>query len=433
MTLKAFLSRHISRLITSPRMAAWRRARASLPRRLKGGPVTICYFHQADDPYAHLAVQAARELAARYRIRLVPHLVPPPDDGAAPERARLEEWSRRDAAALAQRHGLAFPADAAAPDQTLVARANAAFAAALDSPDFFDRAIRIGTALWAHDAAMLASFPSASASDTSARMMQGAAVRKKYGHYLGATFFFEAEWYWGVDRLHYLETRLKKMRREKTPGTSYIVPPIDITCSKRPTNGAKPALDFFLSFRSPYTAIAVQRVRRLATHYGAELRLRFVLPMVMRGLPIPPLKRRYIPLDTKREADRCGAPFGMVVDPVGKPTERGLAVLHHAIAEGKGEAFAESFLTGVFAHGIDAGSDAGLGFIAQRAGVSAETVKRALADDSWRKVAEANRTEMFARGIWGVPSFRVNDGPVIWGQDRLWQIEDQLIAATDAK
>lgn len=433
MTLKATLSRHISRLITSPRMAAWRRARASLPRRLRGGPVTVCYFHQADDPYAHLAAQAAKALAARYRIRLVPHLVPPPDDGAAPERAKLEEWSRVDAAALAQRHNLSFPASASAPDPAHVAKANAALAAALDAPDFFERAIAIGAALWAHDAEALAKFPAASANETAARMIRGAAVRKKYGHYLGATFFFEAEWYWGVDRLHFLESRLKKMRREKNPGPDFIVPPIDIVCAKRPANGAKPVLDYFLSFRSPYTAIAVQRVRRLAAHYGAELRLRFVLPMVMRGLPVPPPKRLYITRDTKREADRCGAPFGMVVDPVGKPTERGLAVLHHAIAEGKGDAFAESFLTGVFAHGIDAGSDAGLGFIAKRAGISAETVKRALADDSWRKVAEANRAEMFAKGIWGVPSFRVNDGPVIWGQDRLWQIEDQLIKATDAR
>lgn len=432
MTLKAYLSRNISRLLTSPRTAALRRSLASLPRRVKGGPVTVCYFHQADDPYAHLAVQAAKELAARYRIRLVPHLVPPPDDSAAPERARLEAWSRVDAETLAQRHGLAFAA-AVAPDPANINTANAALAAALDAPDFFERAERIGAALWSGDAHALANFPAASAKEVHARMKSGAALRKKYRHYLGATFFFESEWYWGVDRLHFLETRLKKMRLENRPSSGFIVPPVRIACTKKPANGTKPVLEFFLSFRSPYTAIAIQRVRKLAKHYGADLRLRFVLPMVMRGLPVPPAKRIYITLDTKREADLCGAPFGKVVDPVGKPTERGLAVLHQAIAEGKGEAFAESFLTGVFAHGIDAGSDAGLAAIASRAGVSAETVKRALADESWRKVAEANRTEMFAKGIWGVPSFRVNDGPVIWGQDRLWQIEDQLIAATGAK
>jgi 2-hydroxychromene-2-carboxylate isomerase len=44
-------------------------------------------------------------------------------------------------------------------------------------------------------------------------------------------------------------------------------------------------------------------------------------------------------------------------------------------------------------------------------------------------VAEANRTDMLERGLWGVPSFRVNDGPAIWGQDRLWMVEQDLIAA----
>ena len=50
----------------------------------------------------------------------------------------------------------------------------------------------------------------------------------------------------------------------------------------------------------------------------------------------------------------------------------------------------------------------------------------ALKDDSWRKVAEANREELFALGLWGVPSFRVNQNRPHWGQDRLWAIEQEL-------
>ncbi len=46
--------------------------------------------------------------------------------------------------------------------------------------------------------------------------------------------------------------------------------------------------------------------------------------------------------DTKREAERLGLPLGMVADPVGMPTERGLAVLHYAIEQGKGAEFLES-------------------------------------------------------------------------------------------
>ena len=190
-----------------------------------------------------------------------------------------------------------------------------------------------------------------------------------------------------------------------------------------PPVGPKRVLNMFLSFRSPYTYIAMARAGRLAAHYGAELRLRFVLPMVMRGLPVPSAKRLYIVRDTKREAERLGLRFGNMVDPVGPGVERGLAVLHQAIALGRGAEFAESFLQGVFADGLDAASDPGLFRIAARAGLDEDIVAVAVRDDTWRAVAEANRAELLAAGLWGVPCFRVDDGPVFWGQDRLWAVE----------
>jgi 2-hydroxychromene-2-carboxylate isomerase len=154
--------------------------------------------------------------------------------------------------------------------------------------------------------------------------------------------------------------------------------------------------------------------------------------MVMRGLPVPRDKRLYILRDTKREAESLGLPFGRIVDPVGLPTERGLAVLQRAIEAGQGPPFLDSFMRGVWADGLDAGSDAGLGAIAARAGLDAPFVAAALQDSSWRAVAQANREEMLALGLWGVPSFRVDDRPARWGQDRLWQVERDLIAATEA-
>jgi 2-hydroxychromene-2-carboxylate isomerase len=205
-----------------------------------------------------------------------------------------------------------------------------------------------------------------------------------------------------------------------------------VGCRHRPTNGHHPELHFFCSLRSPYTYLAVARVLRLAECYDARLQLRFVLPMVMRGLPVPREKRLYILRDTKREAESLGLPFGRIVDPVGVPTERGLAVLHHAIEAGKGPRFLESFMRGVWAGGIDAGSEGGLSRLAERAGLDVAFVTAALRDSSWRAVAQANREDMLALGLWGVPSFRVDRNPARWGQDRLWQVERDLMAATHA-
>ena len=373
-----------ARSVTSERRQRLARDWRRLVRRATRQPATVHYFHQADDPYSQLAATQLDELRSRYPIRLATHVVPPPDRAAAPQAEALREWSRRDAARWAQYFGLAPPEpDRHAADRMLSCRGSSS---ALES---------------------------------------GAALRRKLGHYLGGMFHFEGEWYWGLDRLHYLESRLAAdLQRERTQRPLFLPPTLQFAPAAR--TAPAPTLDFFCSLRSPYTWLATPRVRALARHYGATLRLRFVLPMVMRGLPVPLAKRLYILKDTKREALRLGLPFGDVADPVGSPTERGLAVLHHAIQEGCGEEFLESFLRGVFAEGVDAGSRRGLERIGLRAGMTAAGLDDALADHSWRGVADGHREDLLAAGLWGVPSFRVNGLPALWGLVRLWMVEQDL-------
>jgi 2-hydroxychromene-2-carboxylate isomerase len=164
----------------------------------------------------------------------------------------------------------------------------------------------------------------------------------------------------------------------------------------------------------------------LAHHYGVELKLRFVLPMIMRGLPVPRMKGFYIVTDVKREARRQGLAFGRVADPVGKPVERGYAILPYAISEGKGEDYVLSFLQAAFADGIFAGTNRGLKKIVERAGLDWAIARKELTNAGWQVEAEANREEMFGYGLWGVPSFRVGEFST-WGQDRLWLVEQELI------
>ena len=436
MSAKAIIGGAITSLITSPRLRDRKRSVAALKRKLRGAPAQVHYFHQTDDPYSHLMLQVLPALLANYQIELILHAAPIPTEAAAPDRERLQGWSRRDAAVLAKQVGLQYIDRQQQPPAALVARADqalvAAFSATTTSGEMLVSALAISEALWRDDAAALTAFPVAEAKLTTATMETAAALRQKLGHYLGGTLYFEGEWYWGIDRLNCLEDRLRAAGLARSPNQGLIAPVPRVSCAHTPTNGAHPDLHFFLSFRSPYTYIAVPRVIQLAKHYGANLHLRFILPMAMRGLAVPMEKRLYITRDTKREAESLGLRFGRIADPLGAPTERGLGVLHHAIKAGKGPEFALSFLQGVFADGIDAGSDSGLQKIAVRAGVDAAMVKAALADSSWREVAEANRAEMFSEGLWGVPSFRVDQRPAHWGQDRMWLIEQDLIAATAA-
>lgn len=402
-------------LITSPAIRTAQRALAGLKRRASFSRPVVRYFHQADDPYSWLAARALPHLEDVYGVRVVPFLVPPPDEAAAPDRERLTGWSLRDAQTLAAGLGLT-PPPATPPDADGVRAAEAALAGIRDARTFALTAAAIENA-WRRGEAV----PEATGKPDQA-LARGERERRRLGHYLGGTFHFEGEWYWGLDRLHYLEDRLAAI---KGRAVEYFAPrreaTLQSTASKR-----QPVLEAFISLRSPYSYIAMERLMALAEAHRAELRLRPVLPMVMRGLPVPTAKRLYIVRDTKREAERLGLPFGLIADPVGRPTERGLAVTFHAMKTGKGAAFAHSFLKGVFAEGIDAGSRKGLLRLCERAGLTAADMEAALADESWRADAEANREAMLALGIWGVPAFRVDDRPAHWGQDRLWAVEQEL-------
>jgi 2-hydroxychromene-2-carboxylate isomerase len=59
------------------------------------------------------------------------------------------------------------------------------------------------------------------------------------------------------------------------------------------------------------------------------------------------------------------------------------------------------------------------------AGLPWPEAREQLACENWREEAEANRLELLEIGHWGVPCFRVNN-VCVWGQDRLWVIEDAL-------
>ncbi len=430
------IRRLVTTALTSDALRDVQRARHRLVRRMRGGAMTADFFFQVDDPYGPVALPFLAALAERHGLTLRLHLVPAPDAAAAPEIDRLEDYGRRDACMLATTLGLELMGSGH-PNPAQIARAQAIAGAALGNDRPVDALIAIARACLADNAdaaldAVAQQYGSLNETSTAALVNAGAATRQKLGHYLGATTHFEGEFYWGVDRLHYLESRL---RAEAGTTGAAICPILDLRTLPAPEPRAtQPRIDFYLSFRSPYTLVAAERIGALADAYGANLRLKFVLPMVMRGLPVPGTKRMYITRDTKREAARAGIGFGKIVDPVGVGVERGLAVLHHAInrqngpdtGHASGLAFAQSFLRAAFADGIDMTTDAGLLPVAARAGIDAAAVHAALADPSWQTVAEANRTDLFALGLWGVPSFQVDDRPGWWGQDRLWRVEDDL-------
>ena len=425
MSLKSLLMPAISQWFLSRDRLMRQRARAERARLAQSKAHQVHYFHQVDDPYSALAAISLPRLLERYDINITAHVVGPPPDSAAPERDKLIAYSRRDAQLLAQRWSLKFQDSGSQPTSHDVALATRLLVAAIHDGHFIALAGQLSSDLWHHPAALADRDSRVELADTSRHLAESNALRQRLGHYLGATFFYGGEWYWGIDRLHHLEERLQALGVQRSGTAGLMFEPR--TALQKPVQlAAPPVIDFYVSLRSPYSAIVAPRVFELGRRTGAKVRLRFVLPMVMRGLPVPRNKRLYISRDATREAWMHGIAFGRFNDPVGRPTERGLALIPFAERAGKGEDYLLSFMRGVWAEGIDAGNDRGLRKIIERAGLDWGQARVALKDEGWRKTAEQNRTDMFSLGLWGVPSFHVGD-VAVWGQDRLWVVEDELL------
>jgi len=425
MNLKSLLMPAISAWWLSPQRLAGQRRSAERRRNQRGQRHQVHYFHQADDPYSALMVQCLPQLCQRYDIDVVQHLVSPPADDAAPDRARLIAYSRKDAAWLAQQHGLNFADPGQQPEPPALAQFSAQLVHAIASNQFDAHSAALVQALWnpATTTPLRQALPSASAAQVQTHLAASDALRQRLGHYNGAMLYYAGEWYWGLDRLHHLEDRLQALGAARSGTTGWMFEPEAAT--QWPQAGPGTCVDFFFSFRSPYSAIAAQRLFALTRGTNIQVRLRYVLPMVMRGLAVPKNKRMYISLDAAREARRLNVPFGRLCDPVGKPTERGLSLMPLAEAKGLGQAYVLSFMQGVWAEGLDAGSDKGLRLITTRAGLAWPEVCAALQDEAWRLTAETNRMEMLNLGLWGVPSFKVGD-TAVWGQDRMAAVASAL-------
>ena len=94
-------------------------------RVLRGGKRRARLYYRADDPYSHLLAQVAPRLKAAYGITVEIIPVAPPGLAANPAPEMLRDHAIRDAAILAERHGLSFPPDTTHPPDDRVRRAHA--------------------------------------------------------------------------------------------------------------------------------------------------------------------------------------------------------------------------------------------------------------------------------------------------------------------
>lgn len=381
--------------------------------RLRAGAALELYY-EAGDAHSQLCAALARQLLPRLRVPLVIRLVPAPPAETYPEEHRQRQFANLDASRIAPCHGLPVPQALTAEEREALERRLAACGD--DAAAFLATEARALAAV----AAGSSIESGADAAQTAAVLAANAARRMRLGHYLPAMWQYRGEWFWALDRLEPLHRRLADA--EALQGGA---PLSAFDASRFEAGTPAPAgtpLEFWFSFRSPYSYLAaVALMRARAQGQYPTLQVRPVLPMVMRGLPVPRVKRLYIVRDVQRCADAQGIPFGRIHDPVGAGALRLLTVFPYGASTDVQLRYCALAGQSVWAEGIDVSTDEGLRSVFERCGLDWTAAQQKLAAGIDTRQAEANREALFAAGLWGVPSFRCGEFTT-WGQDRLWML-----------
>lgn len=406
-----------------------RQAAAAARRRLTGARPVVHFHHDVADPWSYLALQAAVRLAELYPVDVKFHLVGPPAADVDPAPTLRAKYALRDATELAQHWDVELSAHRE-PDPVSVRKASQVLIRPRADRDQLAVALELGHALWQHDGKALTAAMGTHGTEASGNIAPHLAAEytamRARGFYQAASFAYEGAWYAGIERLGYLEDRLvdelgvAPTRRALEPRPATARPPARIGGA-----GARPSVEVWWSFRSPFSYLALSGLERLARELPIDLVWKPVLPMVTRGLAMPRIKRLYLVHDAHREAVRQGIPFGDLCDPLGSGVEHAMAIAHAAFAQGQGPALLASIARGVWAEAKDLTSYVDLRELVERAGMDWADARAAIADGGWKAWAADHAADLNAAGLWGVPSYRVGDH-VAWGQDRLDLLADRL-------
>ncbi|MCP4808204.1 MAG: hypothetical protein GY913_30895 [Proteobacteria bacterium] len=371
------------------------------------------FWFRADSPHAWLLALALPGFLDRYDVELSCHVIAPPDREAVSQPGNYAAWALRDAAELAQAYGLEIPTHP--PDPSSVAAAHGQLVG-LDGRAFLDKAAELGATLFS-GGTLTGSGPDQAVLDANLDRLHGE------GHYLPGVLTYAGQQYWNVGRLASLEDRLAGF----SAGSGNTIEPVAL----RPLTGTR--LEVWLSARSPYSYLAIDRIGELVQRHDLELVVHPILPMVMRGVPAPRRKRMALLFDAAREARRHDIPFGRICDPLGGGVERVLAA--YTLTGDRGFEYLQAALHGIWGEGLEVKSDAGMRALTEPFGLDWAAVQASFEAPDWQQMVEENRLLLVDLGLWGVPSFRLT-GPdtdwSTWGQDRLWILDGRLAASENA-
>ncbi len=389
-------------------------------------PPVLEFFYEPGDPHSHLSLQSLSNWRDRVHAEIKINIVPPPRAEAYPEEEKQRLFALEDAKRIAPAWGLEFGLDSVLPKAGNLKKATRALLACKSFKELLAREGIISRALFTNDSEQLDSLleQGNAPDEITANLVLAASEQRRehLGHYLPAMWQYDGEWFWGLDRLDHLADRLRKQGALFGPEPLAVFDPVT---AYLPEIDTTQPLEFYFSFRSPYSYLAAVEVQQRFQSWPLELKVKPVLPMAMRGLPVPLEKRLYIVRDVKREADSLGIPFGRIADPIGAGAERCLNTFPLAKTTELQMAFLVTAGANIWSKGIDVATDKGLDYVCEQAGIGWPAAKSKLDKGIDLEYAESNRQDMFNAGFWGVPTFKIGNFAT-WGRDRIWMIDEML-------
>lgn len=417
------------------RFIRFRRSMSELLRKVTFRKHVVSVFLQLDDPYSYLLGHYLKCVMQRYQgVEFRLYVCQALRGEYMPEPALLAEHALQDCQLLAQEFGVPFLDKGDTPVVEYRLPLLEFLAAEQDEDDFPETLINALTCYWRGDVegtARLMGRTYGESAETSVLIGKNQLLLRKLGHYNCATMHYAGEWFWGVDRMHYLVARLEELRLnrfdEPAPELLSLERAMQLKLpATAPARAASlPALELFHSFRSPYSYLALQSAFDIADAFGLKLQIRPLLPGQGRPVSVPKTKLRYFISDASREATRRGVEFGRIADFTELQAERLVAAYFYAKGQGRERDFLIEVGKAIFAEAIMASNDDGMQIVAERTGLFWPELQKAMRSEEWRDEVNANHEMLADTGKWGVPVFKLGE-QIFWGQDRAWLVARKI-------
>ncbi|HFB65978.1 MAG TPA: hypothetical protein ENJ60_10625, partial [Aeromonadales bacterium] len=257
------LSPFLSQLLTSDKLLSISRRDFALKTKLLPQLDYITFYHRLDDPYSLLLLQVLPDLVKHYQIKLKIKLLLDLVDDLNPEPEKFKAYAIKDAHRLAERFNLKLLKQAITPSSKDKLLASQFLLTAKNNNP--GSVLKVTQQLW-NDTANQIPFEinSTVISDEEAKKIIDASLKQLLanGHYMSAMLHYGKEWYWGLDRLGYLIPRLESRcsPNNSSPLNYCQYPEIQqhnyLNENTTTDTIALQSIDFYFSFRSPYSYLA---------------------------------------------------------------------------------------------------------------------------------------------------------------------------------